>query len=74
MEVIYSNAQRIAHGKGEFFFEFHLLSAENPNLEKSEPLVRIYMSPQTIMAFRDTLEKNVGTYIEKYLKPKKKEG
>lgn len=74
MEVIYSNAQRIAHSKGEFCIDFHQLNPENPNLKKSEPLVRVYMNPETIMMFRETLERNVGRFIDTFLKPKKEKG
>jgi len=74
MEVIYSNAQGITHSKGEFWIDFHQLSPENPNLEKSDPLVRVYMNPETVMKFREALEKNVGRFINTYLKSKKEKG
>ena len=73
MEVVYSNAQRISHGKGEFYIDFYQLSYDQPNLESAKPVVRIYMNPDTVMSFREALEKNVGKFIEKYLKPKEKE-
>lgn len=72
MEVIYSNIQRVGHNRIEFWIDFHQLSPENLNLEKSEPLIRVYMNPEVVMGFGKALEKNIGGFINTYLKPKKK--
>lgn len=74
MEIFYSNAQAIMHSRGEFYIDFYLLSADKPNVQSADPTVRVYMNPEAVMAFRDALEKNVGLFIEQYLKPKKKKG
>lgn len=72
MEVIYSNAQRIMHTENEFYFNFYQLSEDMVSVEKGKPLVRVYMTAQQVMRFRDAIEKNVGSYIEKYVKPQKR--
>lgn len=71
MEVFYSKAQAIMHSRGEFYIDFYLLSADKPNVQSADPTVRVYMNPEAVMAFRDALEKNVGSFIQEYLKPKK---
>ena len=72
MEVIYSNAQKIMHTENEFYFDFYQLSEDLISIEKGKPLVRVYMTPQQVMRFRDAIEKNVGSYIEKHVKPLRK--
>ena len=69
MEVYYSNAQRITHGKGEFYIDFYQLSGDRPNIQSTEPTARIYMNPETVMSFREALEKNVQKFMDVYLKP-----
>ena len=69
MEVYYSNAQRITHGKGEFYIDFYQLSGDRPNMQSTEPITRIYMNPETVMSFREALEKNVQRFMDVYLKP-----
>lgn len=72
MEVIYSNAQKIMHTENEFYFDFYQLSEDVVSIEEGKPLVRVYMTAQQVMRFRDAIEKNVGSYIEKYVKPLRK--
>ena len=71
MEVFYSNGQKITHGKGEFYLDFYQLSQDQPSITSTKPVVRIYMNPETVLAFRDALNKNVDAFIDNYLKPKK---
>jgi len=71
MEVIYSNAQMIMHSKNEFYIDFYLLSADEPDMKSAKPTVRVYINPEQVMKFRDALEKNIGKFIEQYIKPKK---
>ena len=72
MEVFYSNAQKITNGKGEFYLDFYQLSQDEPSISSAEPIVRIYMNPETVLAFRDALDRNVNWFVERYLKPKGK--
>jgi len=71
MEVVYSKAQIIMHSKNEFYVDFYLLSADEPDVKSTKPIARVYMSPEVAMKFRDALEKNIGKFIEQYVKPKK---
>lgn len=72
MEVVYSNAQIVLHSKSEFYIDFYLLSADEPDVKSAKPVVRVYMTPEQAMRFRDALEKNIGKFMEQYVKPKKK--
>lgn len=71
MEVVYSNAQMIMHSKSEFYIDFYLLSADEPKMQEAKPVVRVYMTSEQTMRFRDALEKNIGKFIEQYVKPEK---
>ena len=71
IQTVYSNGAVIRYRPGEFYIDFYQLSAEKPTTNASDPEVRVYMNPETIIGFSNNLQNTVQEFIEKYIKPRR---
>jgi len=64
--VIYVNFARITHGPLEFLLDFKRSTPEQPDPNKSQPLVRIILHPVVAKSFLHALEDNIRNYEKNF--------
>lgn len=64
--VIYANFARLTHGPLEFLVDFKRSSPEQPDPNRSEPLVRVVLHPAVAKAFLRALEENIRNYEQNF--------
>jgi hypothetical protein len=62
--VVYVNFARITHGPLEFLLDFKRSTPEQPDPNKSQPLVRVILHPVVAKSFVRALEENFGEIPE----------
>lgn len=64
--VVYANFARLTHGPLEFLVDFKRSSPEQPDPNKSQPLVRIILHPAVAKSFLRALEENIRNYEQNF--------
>jgi len=64
--VIYANFARITHGPLEFLLDFKRSSPEQPDPNKSQPLIRVVLHPAVAKSFLHALDENIRNYEKNF--------
>lgn len=64
--VVYANFARITHGPLEFLLDFKRSSPEQPDPNKSLPLVRLVLHPVIAKSLVRALDENIRNYEQNF--------
>ena len=64
--VVYVNFARITHGPLEFLLDFKRSTPEQPDPNKSQPLIRVILHPAVAKSFVRALEENIRNYEKNF--------